>query len=161
MPIGSLEREAEKLLPIADQIYERYFTSNGAEYQNLKDNSFKDLFNLNHKIIKLLQQTEDRAEVECQKSEKNKLILKEVDRLFRDEGRHNLLQELKITNHKLSSENDDSFEQSINLRKENNATSSDQNTQNLYARFEDTNAALERAFERISSLESENNKLID
>jgi chromosome segregation ATPase len=31
----------------------------------------------------------------------------------------------------------------------------------LYARFEETNAALERAFERISALETENNRLVD
>lgn len=31
----------------------------------------------------------------------------------------------------------------------------------LFARFEETNAALERAFERISILESENNRLMD
>ena len=35
------------------------------------------------------------------------------------------------------------------------------NNQGLKSRFEETNAALERAFERISVLESENNKLME
>lgn len=160
-PIGSWQREAEKLLPIADQIYEHYFTSNGSEYQNLKDSSFKDLFNLNHKIIKLLQQAENRSELECQKSEINKKVLNEVDRLFVKEGRHNLLQEIKSMNYNQNSDSNEIFEKSITLRKENITNSNDESNQILYARFEDTNAALERAFERISSLESENNKLID
>jgi hypothetical protein len=174
----------------------------------LKDNAFKDLFNLNHQIIKLLQQAEDRAEAESQKSVRNNRVLKEIDGIFREEGHSNILNEIKNLNEKLITENDDLLEQLVGLRKDNerlknqkkqiedlgfckeqidilerkndvlsnkiknfdseklksvpnNVTSGSNNNQALYARFEETNAALERAFDRISSLESENNRLID
>jgi hypothetical protein len=77
-----IERQAEKYLSIADQKYQNYFSISGVDRPDLKDCAFKDLYNLNHQIIKLLQKAEDRANMEALRAERNKKILKEIDEVF-------------------------------------------------------------------------------
>lgn len=99
--IGFLEREAEKFLYRADQKYQQYFENDRNENLEMKNCAFKELFNLNHQIIKLLQSSEDRVEIEHGKAERNRKILQELDSIFREEGRKNMLQEIKTLNQKL------------------------------------------------------------
>ena len=201
-----IERRAENLLSIADQKYRKYFESWGVDEQLQKDCAFKDLFNLNHQLIKLLQSSENKANSETLKAQRSKRIIQEIDTIFREEGKRNMNTEFKILNEQLINENDDLIQECVSLKNEierfqnSRLTSPDQSfykeqidilekknevllqkiknleqehnqksQQNhkvkeggkvLFARFEETNAALERAFERISVLEAENNSLI-
>ena len=106
-----LEREAEKLLSIADQKYENYFMNSSVEHPDKKDCAFKDLYNLNHQIIKLLQRSEDKANAESLKADRNRRILQEIDSIFRSEGREALLAEIKTLNDNLMTENDQLLEE--------------------------------------------------
>ena len=201
-----IERDAEKFLAVADQKYQSYFTLSGVTHPDKKDTQFKDLYNINHQIIKLLQKSEDRANYESLKSDRNKKVIQEIDMIFRNEGHSDLLKEIKTLNEKILVENDELLEECITLRKQIERTQDQtlrsesvsfykeqlellekkneilqnkiqnsqmaqmerddskeqmkQGNQVLYSRFEETSAALDRAFERISGLEHENNKLI-
>lgn len=215
-----IEREAEKFLSRADQKYKDYF-----EYSKLKDCErqdciFKDMYNLNHHIIKLLQSAEDKIESELTKTTKTRKLLDDLEKIFTSEKRDET-QILKQIKGKLMSESDELIQENVKLKNEltrrgkvkegvenlsyykeqisllekkneilneklrkiekdmnnnhrldtqsettDNYMEKMQNLGNLQQttvmqeRFEETNAALERAFDRISILESENNKLL-
>ncbi|CAI2366259.1 unnamed protein product [Moneuplotes crassus] len=201
-----IEREAENFLSRADQKYKDYFEYDKNKNADQRECVFKELFNLNHQLIKLLQKSEDRVEAETSKARRNKKALDEINNALEEQGRKNVLQEIKNMSQTLFSENDNLIEECVELRKEcsrlkqqayntNNlgfykeqidllekknellnkklkgVETGFQNTQNSFPpevstssikqRFEETNAALERAFDRISMLESENNKLLE
>ena len=113
-----IERKAENLLTIADQKYKKYFESCGVDEQIRKDSAFKDLFNLNHQIIKCLQMAENKANCETLKAQRSKRILQEIDTIFREEGRRNMNREIKILNDKLITENDDLIQEWVSLKNE-------------------------------------------
>lgn len=79
------ERHAEKLLPLIDQKYENYFK--WSTNDPAKDNVFKDIYNLNHQIISLLRNAENKANAEYMRANRNKRIIKEMEVFLCKEGK--------------------------------------------------------------------------
>ncbi|CAI2375923.1 unnamed protein product [Moneuplotes crassus] len=199
----ALEREAEQFLSRAHQKYQDFFDQPDAEK---KDCIFKELYNINHQLVKLLQKSEDRVEAEASKAQRNKRALDDVMIAIQQEDSKEVLQEIRSISQTLLAENDQLVREVIELRNDlSRAKQQDQDTDKLSCykeqidllekknqlltqklksmegdlqnahnilplqttatgikqRFEETNASLERAFERICILESENNELMD